>query len=213
MKSLSQINGLLLLIGLIDKIQVPVRNSFLEFFTVQLNKYQASVVAYLFDMLPIGEEVDTLNFSLSGDFIGKFNAAYSKIKEQTAEIYIVFNIPSYSRSVFLALSKSNPKITARLLANIEDYERESEVELGFGDVVVLADQAGQDKNTPFAVILLRTATAIDIKNIPDNLAIKDKETLFFLAVPLAENEYNLWRQQGHDALMDLFISDNKELFF
>ncbi len=66
---------------------------------------------------------------------------------------------------------------------------------------------------PYAVILLRTATSLDFAKVPDSKCIDDRQTLFFLAVPLTKDEWDLRKQCGHDALLERFQEDGKELYF
>ena len=87
------------------------------------------------------------------------------------------------------------------------------MQLGLGEVVLTPEQAQDDADEPHAVILLRTATSLDCAKVPDSQSIDGKRTLFFLAVPLTKDEWELRRQRGHDALMDRFQDDEKELFF
>lgn len=180
---------------------------------MQLEKYQAAVLAFLFDRLPIGDDVDSLEFSLSGGFAGKYRVAHSAIESADRTARVVFTLPSYSHSVFLALTRTKLNETARILANLEDYERESSMQLGLGEVVLTPEQAQDGGDTPHAVILLRTATSLDCAKVPDSQTIDGRQTLFFLAVPLTKDEWELRRQHGHDALMDQFQDDEKELFF
>lgn len=178
-----------------------------------INKHQASILAFLFDRLPIGDDVDSLEFSLSGVFKGKYHAAHAAIESEDQEVRIVFTLPSYSSSVFLALTRTRPGETARLLANLEDYERESSLGLGLGEVIKTPQLAQRDPETPFSVILLRTTTSLDCAEVPDRQEIDGKPMSFFLAVPLTKAEWELRRQFGHDALMDKFQTEGKQLFF
>lgn len=180
---------------------------------MQLDRYQAAVLTFLFDRLPIGDDVDSLEFALSGEFEGKFRLAHSVIEAADRSARVVFTLPTYSQSVFLALTRSRLNETALILANLEDYERESSMQLGLGEVILTPEQVQHGPDTPHAVILLRTATSFDCAEVPDSQTIDGKPTLFFLAVPLTKDEWELRRQRGHDALMDRFQEDEKELFF
>lgn len=180
---------------------------------MQLDKYQASILTFLFQKLPLGDDVDSLEFSLSGAFAGKYRVAYSVIQSAIQPAHLVFTLPSYSSSVFLALTRTTPDETARFLANLEDYERESSIQLKPGEVVVTPDQMHGDATAPFAVILLRTATSQECAEVPDRQYIDSKQTSFSLVVPLTKEEWELRRQLGHNALMDQFQAHQKELFF
>ncbi|MBY0248873.1 MAG: hypothetical protein K2Q17_14515, partial [Nitrospiraceae bacterium] len=175
------------------------------------SKYQASILAFLFERLPIREDVDSMEFSLSGQFAGKYHVAHAAIKT-VEKARIVFTLPSYSHSVFLALTRINATETARLLANLEDYERESAHNLRLGEVVVTPDQVLQGYEMPFAVILLRTATSSECSRVPDHHEIDGKQTFFFLVTPLTRTEWEIRRKSGHDVLMNNFEASRKDLF-
>ena len=87
---------------------------------MQLDTYQAKVLTFLFGKLPIGDAVETLEFSLSGKFTGKYRIAHSAIDRTEQQATIVFTLPTYSQSVFLALTRTNVAATARILANLKD---------------------------------------------------------------------------------------------
>lgn len=178
-----------------------------------LDKFQAAVTAALFERLPISDDIRTFEFSLFGDFPGAFRAGCATLDTGIEQVEIVFNLPSYSDSVFLAVNESDPRVTARLLANLEDYERERGLQLKLGDSVVLSHENGSDGNLPFALILLRTASSLDLLTVPDRLAIGGREARFFLAVPLSEPEWLVRREKGHDALIDRFVKHDKSLAF
>jgi hypothetical protein len=180
---------------------------------MKLDRYQAATLTFLFDRLPIGDDVDSLEFALSGKFGGMFRLAHSVIEAADRSARVVFTLPTYSQSVFLALTRTRLNETARILANLEDYERDSSMQLGLGEVVLTPEQIQRDADIPHAVILLRTATSFDCAEVPDKQTIDGKLTQFFLAVPLTTDEWELRRQFGHDALMDRFQEDEKELFF
>jgi Suppressor of fused protein (SUFU) len=180
---------------------------------MKLEKYQASVLAFLFDSLPIGDDVDSLEFSLSGGFAGKYCVAHSAIKSSDQSARIVFTLPSYSQSVFFALTRTKLNDVARILANLEDYERETSMPLGLGEVVLTPEQIQHGVSNTHAVILLRTATSFDCARVPDSKVIDGKQTLFFFVVPLTKDEWELRRQRGHDVLMNWFQDNEKELFF
>ena len=179
---------------------------------MDLDRYQAALLAFLFDRLPIGDDVDWMEFALSGKFSGSFRVAHAAIDNVDDVAHLVFTLPTYSRSVFIALTRVDTAETARVLANLEDYERELSLQLRLGEAVVIPSEGNYEK-TPHAVILLRTATAFDCASVPDRHSIEGYETSFFLAVPLSREEWELRRTRGHDALMKHFEDVGKQLFF
>jgi hypothetical protein len=178
---------------------------------MELNKYQANLVTKLFSDLHIGDDISSLEFSLSGEFSGKYRAAFHTLAE--GDGYIVFNTPVYGSSVFIGLAESDPKAAALILANLEDYERENSLKLGLGEVVVMPNDLKNDGKDLFGVILLRTASSLECSDVPDKAMIQEIETSFFLAVPISRQEYEIRRERGHDVLMDVFEKDRKDVFF
>jgi hypothetical protein len=171
---------------------------------------QASVVAFMFQTLPIADSVDTLDFSLSGSFPGRFHAAYARILGSD-DLSVVFTIPTYTSHIFVGLSHEKQADVARILANVEDYERETDAALNPGDVIVLPNAT--QEASPFAIILLRAASWSDLGKVPDKTMIMDREMRFSLAVPLTRREWEYRSTLGHDALMALFQSEGKQVLF
>src|SRR4051794_39822445 len=165
---------------------------------MELEKYQAEILATVFERADIGDSVEWFQFALSGDFSGKFVAAAAKVG--TAGEHVVFNLPTSSTDVFFALTDKDPKAVALVLANLEDYERENGLRLRLGEAVVIPTNT----DAPFAVLLLRPATLLDAAALPDIAEIAGRRTAFLLAVPLSKEEYDLRAAQGHDRLLDHF---------
>ena len=165
----------------------------------------------MFEYLSIEDEVYYLEFSLSGEFKGKFRVGYAKI--EAVDLYVVFSLPTYSKSVFIALAREVPRDVALYLANLEDYERDGAVAMRPGEVIITPKEMYSEGNSPFALILLRTSTSIDCAKIPDNSLINGILTSFILVLPLTREEYQMRRERGHDALMDAFQDSQKDIFF
>lgn len=174
---------------------------------MELEKYQAAVLATVFERADIGDSVEWFQFALSGDFSGKFVAAAAKVG--TAGEHVVFNLPTYSTDVFVGLTGKDPKAVALILANLEDYERENGLRLRLGEGVVIPTST----EAPFAVLLLRPATLLDAAALPDTAEIAGRPTAFLLAVPLSKEEYDLRAAHGHDRLLDHFEEVGKSLAF
>ena len=114
---------------------------------------------------------------------------------------------------FLALARASARDTALVLANLEDYERESSLQLQLGEVIITPHHALLSADTPQSVILFRTATSLDCSKVPDCQTIEGKPTLFFFVVPLTTEECEFRCQHGHDALISRFQADQKDIFF
>lgn len=177
---------------------------------MKLEQYQAAVLQMLFERTAVGESVDVLRFALSGDFTGEYVVVAAPIGNDGDHIAV--NLPHYSRSVFVALTDKDPNAVARILANLEDYERESGGALGLGEAVVIPD-ASSSLGAPYAVLLLRTATLADVASLPDMATIAGRHTSFFLAVPLTKAEHDFRGDHGHNVLLDRFDAEGKSLAF
>ncbi len=179
----------------------------------KLTTMQSAILVDLFDQLPVGDEVDTLDFSLSGNFSGKFCAAYAEIENIAEKAFVVFTLPTYTNHVFMGVTKANELTVARMLANLEDYEREHSLQLSLGEVVVIPNYSDGSEGYPHALLLTKTTTSVDLENVPDLLRIQQKEIKCFCVIPLSEKELNIRNTHGHDALIDHFVEQDKSLFF
>jgi len=114
--------------------------------------------------------------------------------------------------VFVALTDKDPTIVARILANLEDLEREKGLHLHPGEAIIIPD-ASPASGGPYAVLLLRTATLTDAAALPDTTEIAGRFTSFSLAIPLHKAEHDFRAEHGHDELMSQFEKDGKGLAF
>lgn len=178
-----------------------------------LNKTQATVLSFLFEKLPISEEINTLDFSLAGNFCGKYFGAFADIQGDEENTKVAFTLPTYTGNVFLALTRSNEQEVVRILANIEDYEREHSLELNIGEVVVIPKIQIKDDDPFYAMLLLRTAIYDKLTRVPDRQLIDDREIKFSLVIPISKTEFDYRKKFGHDALMDDFQTKGKDIFF
>lgn len=180
-----------------------------------LSKLQAAVLAFLFEKLANEEEINTLDFSLAGNFCGKYFGAFADIQKEKreADAKVAFTLPTYTNSVFVAVTHSQERDVIRILANIEDYEREHSLELNLGEVVLIPKFQIESNESIHAVLLLRTAIHEDLKTIPDRQMIGGREIKFALVVPLTKAEFDYRKKFGHDALMDDFQAQGKDIYF
>ena len=180
-----------------------------------LNKLQAAALVFLFERLAFEDEINTLDFSLAGDFCGKYFGAFADIpNEQFEEVAkVAFTLPTYTDSVFLAVTHSKEQDVIRILANIEDFEREHSRELNLGEVVLLPKFQIEGDESIHAVLLLRTAIHKVLNTIPDRQIIGGREIKFALVVPLTKAESDYRNKFGHDALMDKLQDQKKDIYF
>jgi hypothetical protein len=61
------------------------------------------------------------------------------------------------------------------------------------------------------VILLPTRVSRVLRYLPGEVALPTGTYHFLLVVFLTTGEHDVWREQGHDALMELFSRSEKDL--
>ena len=179
----------------------------------QLDRLQNSVVTMMFDCVQLHDPVEPLEFGLTGDFGGLFCACIGTPEDVDEAVFVVFTLPRYGSTVFLGLTRGKEREVARLLANLEDLERERSRALGVGETIGLDIGGVLGKAfPPPAVILLPVATSSLLSRLPPKADLAGREVRFALAVPLSEQELRCLNAEGLDALLDLFQQTEKSLF-
>lgn len=176
---------------------------------------KGKLLTYLFSRLDIGDELDTMEFQLEGGGPNKkFQIAYGKIKVGDEEIIVLFSLTTASNNIFFALTYERERDAAVIIANIEDYESQTSTHLHAGEVVVMPPvTSSQDGDGPYGVLLIRTASSPILKKIPDKQVIGDVEIQFHLVVLLSKDDFEYRKKFGHDALMDRWDNEGRDIAF
>jgi hypothetical protein len=179
-----------------------------------LQKFQYGIVSLLFDRLNLRDPVTPLNFVLAGNGTGAFDAVVGAFEAADDEGLLVASLPRNSNTVFLALTRKGELDVARVLANIEDMERETGKSLEVGEVIRHPARSEDSTLHPFATILLPAATATVLHPLSSSpIIINDREVRFMFVLPLDSREFECRKNSGHDALIDMFQREGKSLFF
>ncbi len=178
-----------------------------------LNKLQYAIVSLLFEYAKLRDPVTPLEFTLSGDFLGKFNAVVGVVEDVDEAVFLVATLPRYTNTVFVALTRGQEMEVARLLANLEDYERENMMHMQLGEVAGQPHASEVAEFIPHATILMPIATADILQSIPPVTTITGQEVRFMLVLPLSKKELECRNTLGHDAMIDMFQKEGKSLFF
>lgn len=181
--------------------------------SVSLDKLQYAVVSLLFEHAGLCDPATPLDFTLSGEFQGRFSALVGVLENVDDSAFLVATLPRYTSTVFLALTRSREIEVARLLANLEDLERENEKVLQLGEVVGHPADPVDSEFPPFATILMPVATSTLLRSIPQVATLNGQEVRFVLALPLSQRELECRNKRGHDAMIDMFQQEGKSLFF
>ncbi len=178
-----------------------------------LSKLQYSIVSLLFEHARLQDPVTPLEFSLSGGFRGQFNAIVGSLENVDEPASLVATLPRYTTTVFLALARSREVDVARLLANLEDLERDNSKLLHIGEVIGHPNEPMSAEFPPYATILMPVATSALLRSIPQVTTLIGQEVRFVIALPLTQKELECRNTQGHDAMIDMFQREGKSLFF
>lgn len=179
----------------------------------ELSPRQSAIVSLLFDAVGVQDPVTPLSFALSGDFKEKFSAVVARAEAADEPAIIVCSLPRYGSTAFVALTKSREVEVARLLANLEDLERENGSPLALGETVGFNQMHHTSGSPPIAVLLLPTAVSELLRALPNEFQPNGEVTRFAFVLPLTENELACKNERGQDALVDMFQQRGKSLFF
>ena len=166
------------------------------------------LLSFLFERLDIDDDVEKISAQLN-PAAPPFDSYICRSREFDEDIFVIFNLPDDTPGVFFAISSSRTRDVAQYVANLEEYSRETSRHLHHGDVVLTP--GGEDEGFPYASILLRTASSIILKKVPDQATIDGKEIFFYLVMPITQRDYTYRANFGHDRLMDLFDGENRGL--
>jgi Suppressor of fused protein (SUFU) len=182
--------------------------------SLTLDRLQHSVVSLLYDQVHLHDPVTPLDFTLAGSFPGRFYACIAAPENVDEPVSLVFTLPKYGRTVFLGLTRSKAVEVARVLANLEDLERDEAKSLKAGETIGFGQTSvAEAEFPPAAVILLPVSTSDLLSGLPDETALVGEQVRLLLAIPLSQRELRCRNETGHDALIDLFQREGKSLYF
>lgn len=123
-------------------------------------------------------------------------------------VSLICTLPSVTKNIYVTVTDGDAKVVRRVLATLEDYERDDAIRLGN---VLLFDDPMLKSRMICGVILLPANVFNVLGDLPGKLNIDSVEFQFIAVVFLTDEENDIRRTQGHDALMDYFSSIDKDL--
>lgn len=75
------------------------------------------MVAYLSEQLSLEDPINTLEFSLSGEFTGRYISIDANVQGTESDARLVANLPSYCDTVFLAFARGPVRQIGLVLPN------------------------------------------------------------------------------------------------
>ncbi len=125
---------------------------------------------------------------------------------------VLFNLPTKTSSVFLAITENRFAEVARILANVEDYQRANGRPIGFGETM------GLDGTFPSmlpqeasALIFLPCSISLDLEPLTDDFLLDGEKVKFALVVPITDDDIRVRHEQGLDALVSRWDEAGKNI--
>ena len=174
-----------------------------------ITRDDAALIQFVSSCVDVAEEFETIGFSLQGAFDGDFCAIAAKLQANVGSL--VLALPRNSAHVFVALTHGNTHEVARLLANVQDCERQAGRPVLEGEAIIFEPVADTADEAPCALLLLSVATSVDLARLPKVAAINGKAVHFQLVMLVTGAEMRIREQGGHDALMDHFAEADRSL--
>lgn len=125
---------------------------------------------------------------------------------------VLFNLPTKTSSVFLAIAENSFAEVARILANVEDYQRATGRRIAYGETMdldgtwpsLLAQEAS-------ALIFLPCSVSLDLEPLTDDFLLDDETVTFALAVPVTDDDIRIRHEQGLDVLFSTWDEVGKDI--
>ncbi|MBW8446358.1 MAG: suppressor of fused domain protein [Arenimonas sp.] len=114
---------------------------------------------------------------------------------------VLFNLPTKTSSVFLAIAENSFAEVARILANVEDYQRATGRQIGFGETMGLdGTWPSQLTQEASALIFLPCSVSLDLQPLTDDFLLDDETVTFALVVPVTDEDIRIRHEQGLNVL-------------
>lgn len=173
-----------------------------------LTREQSELLAYMLENLPVNEEASITSGSLKGGRLAPITTASSML-EGDDEINFVFNLPSSGGHIFLTVTDGEEAEIKKIVATLEDYEL-SGTKLAVGNYVAIPSEY-LERNGRVGIVLLKMETIGVLRDFPEFLKLGEVQYHFVLVVFISHEEYEFKKKFGHDALMDRFSKEDKDL--
>ncbi|MES2318408.1 MAG: hypothetical protein V4631_13045 [Pseudomonadota bacterium] len=126
--------------------------------------------------------------------------------DETAKLFL--SLPTITKNIYVTITDGDPKLVRYVIGAIEDHEIEECAHIG--DVILL-DAPALRKFSICGVMLLAASLFHALDHVPNHLIFDGEEYKFVSVCFLTDFEHGLWKQEGHDALMDYFTKTEKDL--
>ena len=126
--------------------------------------------------------------------------------DPSANLYA--SVPTVTSNIYVTISDGDPDLILQVLASIED--RESKTCVHWGDVIAFNDPSLRQHGI-HAVMLLQGTLFTALAHLPETLVVDSKTYGFVSVIFLTQSDYDMWKTDGHDALMAHFQRIEKDV--
>lgn len=152
-------------------------------------------------------EIDCQAFHLEGFDGRKRHSVMCKCKFDTkANLFV--SLPTVTKNIYVTITAGDASLVRQVIATLEDQELESCVCVGN---VQLFEEPALRRHMICGVILLKGNLFNALEHLPDELTVGSTDYQLVSVVFLTEAEYEIWKTDGHDGLMDYFEEIDKDL--
>ena len=131
-----------------------------------------------------------------------------KITDEEEDISVVFSVPHSSANIFILVTDGPGDLVRKVIANLDEIDRDEKI--GFGAVKLLSSTELSALGIA-GFIVLPVETSNLLGELSSSFKIEDHVFKFCLVVPISSEEYSLWKDKGHDALVNYFSDTEKDL--
>lgn len=179
---------------------------------LRLDNRQLEILKYVYSALKMQGDVDYFESRLDVD--GESFVVIHGILAiaDLGTMNVLFNLPTKTSTVFLAIAENSLAEVARILANVEDYQRANGRHIGFGETM------GLDGTFPSiftlqasALIFLPCSVSLDLQPLTDDFLLDDEKMTFVLVVPITDDDIRIRHEQGLDALFSRWDEVGKNI--
>lgn len=174
---------------------------------MNIDKLRGEIVATVLDLDHVANECETFETELeSGNEV--YFQAVAKVQPDE-DIFVVFSIPSKSRSIFITASDGDITLVRLVLSNLDELQNNGRF-FKATDVIAFNNPKLEEYGVS-AVALLPLSVSGIFCNLNEELIVDENVYNFRLVTFLSKKEYEVWKDHGDDALMFHLDEIDKDL--
>ncbi len=168
------------------------------------DKFHAKILHMLMEHELLKDTASLRDF-VEGDLLLK--TAF--IKSTDEKLCLVCNLPTLVPKLFAMVSEGDPEELIRIMAHIEEVDFNKGI-ISNGHVIRFDDKYLLNANK-IGVLILNAQVSPVLSLLPEAIQFEGKTITPYLVVLIDPFEYDLWKNNGNEALMKHFEEIDKDL--